>query len=210
MEIKIPASVKEMKLKHLPFLDWLVKLNEEKVDILDLPPVEIYEALELFTGIPKQQFGKYLLKSNYRLLEQILLAYGRREEVEIPYELEYDGNVYLFQSDFTKLPTRWHVDTSEADVNKTPVDIMSFCYVEKGMVYGQTGDHNVILNPRSGRNKVFQEHVNLELFLAVQGFFLESWSVLQILPEARQRHEAIEKRRQRMAILGNGKKQLTT
>jgi hypothetical protein len=171
MEIKIPATVKDMGLKHLPFLEWLVELNEQKRDILDLLPSELNEALALFTGLPKQQFERYLLKSNYQLMEQILLAYGKREETKIPYELEYDGNVFVFQSDFTKLPARWHVDTSEADVNANPVDIMSFCYVEKGMVYGQSGDHNVILNPRSGRNKIFKEHVNLELFLAVQGFF---------------------------------------
>ena len=85
---------------------------------------------------------------------------------------------------------------------------MSFCYVEKGMVYGQSGDHNVILNPRSIRNKIFEDNVDLELFLAVQGFFLESWSVLKILPEARKRNELLEKRR-KLDIHGNGKSQLT-
>lgn len=205
MEIKIPASVKEMTLKHLPFLVALSDLNEQKRDILDLTPSEIQEMLALFTGLPKQQFGMYTIKSNYNLMIEILHAFGRREDMKIPYELTYEGNTYVFQSDFTKLPTRWHVDTSEANVDKNPVDIMSFCYVEKGMVYGQSKDHKNIENPRHIRNKVFEKHVNLELFLAVQGFFLESWSVLRILPEARKRNETIEKRRKQMATLGNGK-----
>jgi hypothetical protein len=160
----------------------------------------------------------YLLKSNYKLIEQILLAYGKREEVNIPYELKFEveeeGEVvtqeYTFQPDFTKMPTRWHVDTSESNVSETPIDIMSFCYVEKGMVYGQAGNHNVILNPRSSRNPIFEEHVNLELFLAVQAFFLESWSVLRILPEAQKAHDQVEKRRKKWATLGSGKKQLIT
>jgi len=211
MEIKIPATVRDMTMKHLPFLEWLVKLNEENRDILDLTPPELHEGLALFTGIPKQQFGMYLLKSNYQLMEQILLAYGKRDDnTKIPYELTYEDKTYVFQSDFTKLPARWHVDTSEADVNENPIDIMSFCYVEKGMVYGQTGDHNVIINPRSGRNEVFEKHVDLELFLAVQAFFLESWNVLRILPEVRERNKAIEERRKRMKVInGNGKKLYT-
>ena len=95
-KINIPPTVNAMSLKHLPFLEWLVELNENERSVLDLTPVELHECLALFTGIPKQQFGMYLLKSNYKLLEQILLAFNKREEVQIPYEVVYDDQVFVF------------------------------------------------------------------------------------------------------------------
>ena len=186
--IKVPINVDEMRIRHLPFLTMLNNLEgEAKIE-------DVVEMNSKFTGVPIARMRRYNVSDNMALYNQILKSFNSYMQKPIPTDITIktdEGEVikYNFVTDFTKLPVDWFVDMSEADFEENPIDMMAFCFIEDGMSYGEPDEYENVINPRSERNKVFQKHVPLSLFLDVQGFFLLNWNVFQKLQIERKKEE---------------------
>ena len=170
--ITIPPTINDMRINHLPFL---LKLREfGKVP----PHKEICKMNASFTGVPYGQMKRYTQEANKNLFNEIVKSFDGYQQKPIPLSLEYEGVKFNFISDFTKLPYEWFIDESEVDFMENPIDLVSFCYIEDGMTYGEADEHQNVLNPRSVRSKIFEKNIPLNLYLDIQGFFLLNWNVL--------------------------------
>lgn len=178
--VYIPASFDEMRIKHLPFLLQLHDISHIPIDELDFK--EVCRLNALITDVPESQLKRYTAIDNKRLLIKIIQTIGKYETKPCPSELNFNGVTYTFRGDFTKNPVDWADDLSYAEksFSDNPIDIISFCYIEKGMSYGEPDEHQNPKNPRSKRNEVFREHLPLSTFLDIQAFFLLSYKELRL------------------------------
>lgn len=174
--INIPQTVADMRIKHLPFL---LELRELVNKGEDLHIIEICKLNSKYTGIPYNELKEYSKDQNRKLFKHILDTFDTYEPGKVPLSLEYEGAKYVFNMDFSKMPVVWFLDVDSINFEENPADLISFCYIEEGHKYGETDEHQNLTNPRSQRNEVFEKHLPLNTFLDIQGFFLESWSVLQ-------------------------------
>lgn len=223
MEIKIPKDITRMRINHLPFLSKLAELGEKEYSIR-----EIREMNAAFLGVPFDQFPNYRPKDDMMIFKTICEAItnkGKQSEqgetftapdgneyIEPDSEVEYNGITYTFRKDFTKLPTNWYMDVDIAfevhgeGFEKMPELMAAFCYIEKGLRYSQKDENKVVVNSVMERAKVFKEHMPLNKFMNLQGFFLWKWNVLQpLLMEARAKRRKENARKKQN---GSGKKRL--
>lgn len=206
--INIPASVEEMRIKHLPFLLQLHDVSHVPIDDLEIK--EVCRLNSIITEIPEAQLKRYTPIDNRNLLKKIIETIGVYTPKPCPDYLQFNGVKYTFRGDFTKHPVDWADDLSHAQKRfvDNPIDIVSFCYIEEGLSYGEPDEHQNPKNPRSKRNEIFREHLPLSTFLDIQAFFLLSYKELkQYLTRAkRQRLKRMLKAAQSL----NGKNQLST
>lgn len=177
LEIRIPDSVHSMKVHHVHFLLELKKFEDK-----DPTDAEMCRMNALFIDMDLAIVKRFPRRDNKKIWNEIVESFGHYQPKEkIPAYLIYDGKKYTFRSDFTKFPTDWFIDYSDANFELNPIDLISFCYIEEGLSYGEVDEHSNIINPRADRNKVFKEHLPLDTYLDIEGFFLRSWNVLEKL-----------------------------
>lgn len=180
-KIKVPNSLDDMNLSHLPFYFALAKLTESKKTIDDLTLVEIGDLNALFFGLEFDYFDKYTPQSNIELLSNIILACSKRKQQDIRPVIEIGEKKYIWQSDYSKHPVSFFRDVQRCNFEDTPADILAFCYVEQGMYYNQIDKvSKVIINDRHTRAKELTPHFTLAQYIDVIGFFLESYPVLRL------------------------------
>lgn len=180
-KIKIPDSLSDMNLSHLPFYFAVTKLRAEVKTTSDLRPEEVSDLNALFFGFEFDYFDKFTHQSNLDLLNNIIDSTEKRKPEPIRTEIEANGVKYLFQTDYSKVPTSFHRDTARCNIQETPADLLGFAYIEQGMTYNKTDEDSiVILNPRQDRSKALLPHFNLAQYLDVHAFFLESLPVLRL------------------------------
>ena len=185
-QIKIPDTVTDMNLSHLPFYLALAGLKPKEGPISptlieDMDMLEVSNLNCLFFSGNQGDFDIYNDASNRRILNEIILSCSRYKSKPFDPEIEVDGVTYVFQDDYSKQPVSFHRDVSLVDFEENPMDLVAFCYVEKGMMYNELDDKTkAILNPRKDRAKILEKHfTSLSLYLDLQGFFLDSYSVFR-------------------------------
>lgn len=179
--IKVPDSLSDMNLSHLPFFFEVAKIEERKESIEDLRPEQVSDLNALFFGYELDYFDKFTYDSNLELLLNIISSCAKKEQEPIRNAIEVDGTKYLFQNDYSKQPVSFHRDVARCNIQERPTDILAFCYVEEGMYYNQIDKvSKVVLNPRRERVKALEPHFNLAQYLDVHAFFLESLPVLRL------------------------------
>jgi len=206
-DINIPNSVHDMNITHLKFYLELVEMSGGKEvgeDFLNsLEPIQVSDLNALFFNEKDGSFDIYNHHSNRQLLNEILISSNRRKANKPKAEIEIDGVIYVLNLDFSKQPVSFHRDLSTVKLKDTPLDIMAFCYIEKGKVYNEVDKSKLVINPRTERAEKFRNKITLAEFLDVQGFFLQLWKALEPYSGQRQR-EKVKK------LSGIGKSQLTT
>ena len=187
--INIPESTDEMRIEHLKFLLELAKFDDEP-NIIDKCRLN-----SIFTGIPIQKMKRYSATDNKNLFDSINEVFAKHTTKPCPLELTYEGQTYTFRFDFTLHPIDWDDDYKNAQdkFEENPIDLVSFCYIEKGMSYGESDEQQNPKNPRSVRNEVFKKHLPLSTYLDIQAFFLLSYNVLQRYLTTERLHESIRK-----------------
>lgn len=180
-KIKVPDSLSDMNLSHLPFYFAISKTVEENKTVGDLRPDEISDLNALFFGKELEYFDKFTAASNAELLSNIISSCEKTKTEEIRPAIEVDGKKYLWQSDYSKQPVSFHRDIQRCNFEERPADLLAFCYVEEGMHYNQIDKvSKVILNERHARAKALESQFNLAQYLEVSAFFLESLPVLRL------------------------------
>lgn len=186
--LKIPNSIDDMTLDHLPFFLALIKLfnTDKDIDenvIKDMDPIQVSDLNALFFGEQPEWFDKYTDKGNKDILSEILLSCSRRIERPIKLSYEINGTKYVFVSDYSKQPVSFLRDIKKCinDQNEfdDPLDMLAFCYVEEGMSYNQLDKHNNIINPRTERAKAFDGVISLSEHMDLHAFFFDSWNAFQ-------------------------------
>lgn len=192
-EIKIQASIEDMRIDKLPFFLALAELGTTDIDIVDQCKLNA-----IFTGIELDQMKKYSADANRDLFDTIM-SVCKHEPKPIPLELTYEGQKYTFRHlDFTHNSIDWIDDLRNAQENfKTnPIDLVSFCYIEDGLSYGEPDEHQNQKNPRSVRNEVFAKHLPITIYFDVSAFFLLSWNaVQQFLHKGKAKRHRFQKRK---------------
>lgn len=179
--IKVPDSLSDMSLSHLPFFFAIGKLKEDKKEIEDLRPEEISDLNALFFGYELDYFDKFTTQSNLELLSNIVASCGKKRPEEIRPVIEVDGKKYVWQSDYSKQPVSFHRDIQRCNFEERPADLLAFCYIEEGMHYNQIDKvSKVILNERHARAKALEPQFSLSQYLEVSAFFLESLPALRL------------------------------
>lgn len=181
-KIEIPAKVEYMRVKHIPFLLELQKYEKTEPTI-----GAITRMVSMFVEIPLVKLKRFPQNQIREVFNAIVKAFGTYKQSPIPMTLTYpneegDEVEFEFIKDFTKLPVDWFIDFDKVEsLDDNPIEMMGFSYVEKGMEYGQADKHENVINPRSVRNKIFAEHLPLNVYMDVQAFFLSNWNILQQL-----------------------------
>lgn len=179
--IKVPDSLSDMNLSHLPFFFAIGKMHEGKQTIEDLRPEEVSDLNALFFGYELAYFDKFTANSNIELLANIVESCGKKKPESIRQFVEVDGKKYVWQSDYSKQPVSFHRDIQRCNFEERPADLLAFCYVEEGMHYNQIDKvSKVIINERHARAKALESQFNLAQYLEVSAFFLESLPVLRL------------------------------
>lgn len=177
-QIKIPNSLSDMDISHLPFFLELTKYTE--VDLMELEPSEISDLNAIFFSKPARYFDKYDTPSNKKILNEIYESCKKRYPENIKQSYTIGGKEYNFVKDYSKQPVSFHRDIAQADFIKYPLDLLAFCYIENGMMYNELEDKTSnILNPRRERGELFRDEISLAEYLDLQGFFLESYAVFR-------------------------------
>jgi len=177
--IKVPDTLDEMDLSHLPFIFALAELKKEKISVDDLDSVEVSDLNALFFGKEFEYFDMFTTQSNRDLLNNIVLSCERRKDNPIRTRIEVDGVVYVWQSDYSIMPVSFHRDVQKSDLKEKPADLLAFCYIEENMPYNKIDKSSkVILNPRHKRAETLSKHFNLAQYVQVLDFFLSSYPVL--------------------------------
>lgn len=180
-KIKVPDSLSDMNLSHLPFFFEIAKIEERKESIEDLRPEQVSDLNALFFGYELEHFDRFTYESNIELLLNIISSCSKKGQEPIRNAIEVDGKKYVFQNDYSKQPVSFHRDVARCDIQERPIDLLAFCYVEDGMYYNQIDKASkVVLNPRHERAKALEPHFNLAQYLDVHAFFLASFRALRL------------------------------
>jgi len=208
--LTIPDSVNDMTIEHLPFFMALSELAPEGEEVsdtilLDLEPHEVSDLVGLFFNAKPGAFDIYDSNSNLKMLMEIVLSCSKYDEKPIPKSYTIDGVEYIWQEDYSKQPVSFHRDIGKCDFTENPLELVAFCYIEKGMIYNQPHPKTkAVLNPRKDRAEKFRKEISLAAYLDLNGFFLMSYDVFKPYLKVK------EERRARMKNAGTGKSQSTT
>ena len=186
--IKIPDTTSDMTIKHLRFFLALSEMKD--VDIKDLSPAEAADLNTLFFGVENREFDLYDAQSNRRILSEIMLSCSKMNPQPIKPQYTIGDTTYVWQSDYSKQPTSFHRDIALADFENNPLDLVAFCYIEKGMTYNELDKNKNIINPRRERGEAFRNHLSLQDYLDISGFFLESYAVFRPYLKMREKIKA--------------------
>lgn len=119
-----------------------------------------------------EQVSVNSINSLFNAIAQIISSYKNLNPAK---SVEVDGREYKFVKEFSLMSGAWWQFVRMTDFEESPITMFSLCYIEKGMKYAQKGTHDIIENPTSNRDEIFQEHLPLDLFLRLNGFFLRKF-----------------------------------
>lgn len=180
-KIKVPDSLSDMTLAHLPFYFAVGKMHSDKKTIDDLRPDEVSDLNALFFGREVDYFDRFTTTSNIELLANIFVSCQKKKPEEIRPEITVNGTKYVWQMDYSKQPVSFHRDIQRCKFEERPADLLAFCYIEEGMHYNTIDkDSKVVLNPRQDRAKALESQFNLAQYVEVSAFFLESLPALRL------------------------------
>lgn len=162
MEIKLPRTIKELRLQHL---EAVAKLNPSGLDAYD----KLVLVNEL-TGIDTEILRRVSLKDLDAIIKQYFTLITSCNEVNPPKEIEVNGKKFKLIKSVSEMPLAWHIDLNHFDVKDAAV-VAAFCYIEKGMSYCELDKQSNVLNPLANRIELFREYLSADVYIALSFFF---------------------------------------
>ncbi len=166
-EVKIPADMSGLRIKHY---EPLCALN----DVQDWESPTIGERMRInmgFTGMAEREIRQVSVPSQNELFYKICEVINTYRRDLPPKVLKLDGKKYN-RIDALKMPTGYFVDVESSDFKNDPGRLAAFCYIEEDKGYAETDGNKNILNPIRERQKVFEKHMPLNIYLDCITFFL--------------------------------------
>lgn len=163
--VNIPAKISDLRIHHLRAFELLENTKEWSI-------TKKIELIDIYCSLDSNKLRDADVKSLIKLFDKIVGILASYKQKELPLSIKLDGVEFELQEDFSRLPVGWFIDASSVDFKETPELLPAFCYIEKGMSYAEKDKHKNIKNPLKNRAKIFKEHLPLDLFLDLSGFFL--------------------------------------
>jgi hypothetical protein len=164
MEIKLPKSTKDLRIKHLKAL-----MNPTYEG--DLTLMQVNEFMAEFTG---EHLNDILIIDAHDIIKMYHHVKDLYSDIRInkpPQEVTLNGLVYELINPH-KVGSGWHMDWGKGDINKDPVWMACLFYYPKGVRYGTTDENKNLLYPIKDRYNIFERELPLQTFLEASGFFL--------------------------------------
>ncbi len=168
-EVTIPGHVSGLRIKHFKPLCALEQISDWESPTIG----ERMRVNMSFTGMHEKEIRQVSVSSQNELFDRICdtICTYKRSLTGPPKEIKYEGKTYTL-ADAIKQPTGWFVDIESSDFKEDPGRLAAFCYIEKGMTYATVDENKNIINPLGDRQKVFEKHMPLNLYLDLVTFFL--------------------------------------
>mgnify|MGYP003509840211 FL=1 len=166
MEIKLPKSSKDLRIKHLKPIQ-----SDKYLGQLDLPLM--VEFISDFTGVSKNKLMRIDYRDIVKMTAHINGLYANFDvNKRPPKEITINGKMYEMINP-EKVGVGWHMDWSHLDIESDPVRMACLMYYPKGAIYGDVDEYDNLLNPIKDRYNDFENHFPLQTFLEASDFFLE-------------------------------------
>lgn len=166
MDIKLPKSSKDLRIKHLKPIQ-----SDKYLGQLDLPLM--VEFISDFTGVSKNKLMRIDYKDIVKMTAHINGLYANFDvNKRPPKEITINGKEYEMVNP-EKIGVGWHMDWSHLDIEADPVRMACLMYYPKGAIYGDVDEYDNLLNPIKDRYNDFENHFPLQTFLEASDFFLE-------------------------------------
>ena len=166
MDIKLPKSSKDLRIKHLKPIQ-----SDKYLGQLDLPLM--VEFISDFTGVSKNKLMRIDYKDIVKMTAHINGLYANFDvNKRPPKEITVNGKEYEMVNP-EKIGVGWHMDWSHLDIESDPVRMACLMYYPKGAIYGDVDEYDNLLNPIKDRYNDFENHFPLQTFLEASDFFLE-------------------------------------
>lgn len=166
MDIKLPKSSKDLRIKHLKPIQ-----SDKYLGQLDLHLM--VEFISDFTGVSKNKLMRIDYKDIVKMTAHINGLYANFDvNKRPPKEITINGKEYEMVNP-EKIGVGWHMDWSHLDIESDPVRMACLMYYPKGAIYGDVDEYDNLLNPIKDRYNDFENHFPLQTFLEASDFFLE-------------------------------------
>ena len=163
MKIRIPNK-EDLRLRHLEAITGLKKQGLNAYDKIKL--------VNKLTGVSEEELRDKSLSDIDLVISEYFKLFASIDKNSIDKEIDCNGQKYVLVDKFGKMPMKWHIDVTAFDLKDLSI-LMAFCYIEKGMEYGETDKHKNIVNPVRKRAAIFKEYLPMEHFIKA-GFFLQT------------------------------------
>lgn len=217
MEIKLPATKDDLRLRHLDalaymhtqgdlmtvhqkvrFVSMALGISQVRVATFDL--TQLGEIVSHFVSLLAQ------MDVSKEAPKHIELAGTKLQLVDIvkaPGGFYMDAATLIYQNkgleEFHKMTVKEKllaaskvkpVEVQDID----PVKLAAICYIPEGSTYGDLDQHDNMLYPLASRTDLMRDELPLETYLQLSGFFLRKWSTCKASFIRRLKKEMLKKR----------------
>lgn len=164
MNIKLPTSIKKLRLHHI-----------EAMAEVDLKNYGLYDRLVLackLTGVDMETMKRVSLNQVNEIIDHYTNLIASHKKSELPKQITVNGVEYCLIDGIGKQPLSWHIDSGNMDMKDNSI-IASFMYLEKGKGYCEMDKHKNIINPVKPRADWFREYMDAGLFIDINFFLSE-------------------------------------
>jgi hypothetical protein len=166
MKIKLPKSIKELRLYHL-----------QALAEIDLENMQIYDKAVLahkLTSIDLETIKRISIQHINEIIDHYSNLIIKVKKEDPPKTIEVEGRRYNRIKSISEMPMSWHIDRQISQLKDSAV-VSAFVYLEDGLEYCETDKTGNILNPLTPRIEFFRENLSADVLIQV-GFFFEKKS----------------------------------
>lgn len=171
IEIKMPASADDLRIHHID------ALTNKRFKKANLSLEDIIALLSIISSATQNELKKVNISELQNLYLHCLRLFSECELKEPQQEIEIQGVKYELVNP-RKVGIGWHIDIANSDFEKEPSRLASLMYIEKGTNYGDTDQNGNMLYSNQDRQKIFEKHLPLPIYLNLVSFFLRQSLVL--------------------------------
>jgi len=166
MNLKIPKSIKDLRLYHI-----------EAIADVDVDNYHVYDKAVLvhkLTSLDLETVMRISIQQINQIIDHYTKLIGDTKRVDPPKKLEVEGRKFKRIEKVSKMPMSWHIDLQNFGASDAAV-VAAFVYIEEDFEYCAKDEHGNVLNPVAMRAEHFREYLSADISLDI-GFFLEKKS----------------------------------
>lgn len=172
MRIKLPKDISQLKIAHIFEIS---KLEQEEAHTVE----QMVNYVALLSNTPKENLMEADINDIQAAYFHCLKVLNEYEPKQPPKKVTVKGVEYRLVPT-VKQKGGWYIDV-KANSDKfveEPELVPAFCYIEKGMKYSQKDKNGDIENPLRERAKIFRDYFPADVFMDLNGFFLQRLEIL--------------------------------
>lgn len=165
IEIKAPKSLNDLRIQHLE------ALTNDKFKQNNLNLEDILKFISIVTTATLNELKKVNLSELKEVYSHCIGIFSEYKITEPQQEIELLGVTYELINP-KKVGVGWHIDVSNSDIKKEPARLAALMYIEKGTNYGDLDQNGNMVHSNQDRQKIFEKHLPLPIYLNLVSFFL--------------------------------------